>query len=239
MGALYKITFENGKSYIGITSNTLKRRMSLHRSHAKDGRVSALHAAMRKFGADGHRAEVLVIADDWEYLCDLERRAIAAYATLAPHGYNLTTGGEGAPGWKASAEQRAAISRRLTGKNLGNKHTLGYRHSDAAKKKMADAHRGAIFSEERKAKISAAKIGHTYNVGRPCSEETKAKISAAQKGMSQPKERIDKMAATKSAFSPEKKAAISAAISNAMRGRKWSTEARAAQMAARSKNKAK
>lgn len=189
---LYRLVFPNGKTYIGITSKSLKRRVIVHRSHARGGRDYPLHRAIRKFGYEGFRAETLVVCADMDYLCDLERIAIAAFMTLAPHGYNVAEGGR-APmiGRKVSAGTREIMSRRgkarakiqngLPGR-IGNKATQGYRHSDDAKRRIADSGRGAIFSPERRAKIGATKIGNKYNVGRSCSRETRDKIAAAQKG---------------------------------------------------------
>jgi hypothetical protein len=41
-----------------------------------------------------------VIANDFEYLCDLEIKAIKTFGTRYPTGYNMTDGGEGATGPK-------------------------------------------------------------------------------------------------------------------------------------------
>lgn len=192
MGFLYKIEFPNKKSYIGITSTSMKRRFSLHRSHAKTGRDCALHRAIRKYG-EVFSVKTLVEADDWEYLCDLEKRAILAYGTKYPRGYNVTDGGEGIIGVERTLEQRQRMSVSRLGKNLGNQYARGHRHTDEARAKISAAGAGRIFSDERKAKIGATKIGNKYNVGRPCSEETKRKISDAQKGRKKPEHFVLKM----------------------------------------------
>lgn len=110
MGALYRVTAPSGKAYIGISSKTTEQRWKKHVEHALGKRTSgALYAAMRKYGSDNFKVETLVIADDWEYLCDLEKKAIHAYNTKAPFGYNVTDGGEGVLGPR-SDEVKARIS---------------------------------------------------------------------------------------------------------------------------------
>lgn len=99
MGTLYMLTSPAGKSYIGISSKTTEDRWAKHVEHALGKRESgALYAALRKYGHENFKLVTLVIADDWDYLCELERRAIAAFGTLAPAGYNMTLGGEGVVG---------------------------------------------------------------------------------------------------------------------------------------------
>lgn len=98
MGCLYQLIAPNGKSYIGITSKTAEERWNVHLMRVREGRSHALQAAIRKHGQDKFQVKTLVIADDWDYLCDLEKKAIVAYGTMVPNGYNLTSGGEGVVG---------------------------------------------------------------------------------------------------------------------------------------------
>ena len=182
MGCLYQLTFQSGKSYIGITSKTLKRRLIVHKSHARTGRNMPLHKAIRKY--DHFDSKMLVIADDWKYLCDLEKKAILAFDTVTPNGYNVSLGGEGVIGVPRSDDTRRKISERtkklsiikngLPGR-IGNKATLGYRHTDEAKKKIAEAGIGRVFSEQSKKKMSLSKMGH------PVSDETRKKIGDANR----------------------------------------------------------
>lgn len=51
---------------------------------------------------------------------------------------NLTDGGEGSTGWKPPKAWREALSQRLK----GNKHTLGFRHSDESRRKMSESRKG-------------------------------------------------------------------------------------------------
>lgn len=106
MGCLYQIESPSGKKYIGITTKTLPQRMREHEKCARlglgwgkrKGRPPSMvvHRAMRKYGYDKFVAKELVRANDWSYLCDLERKAIVAFETATPLGYNAAEGGEGA-----------------------------------------------------------------------------------------------------------------------------------------------
>lgn len=83
--------------------------------------------------------------------------------------------------YEVSQETRKLISRKNTGKNLGNTHTLGMKHTEEWKQAASERMKGEEnpfygrrHSEEVKRKISIAKQGGK------ASDETKAKLSAAQ-----------------------------------------------------------
>ena len=57
-------------------------------------------------------------------------------------------------GKKFSAEWRAKIAAGNVGKHTNNKSRLGMKHSEAAKQKIGNAHRGKVTSDETKRKIS-------------------------------------------------------------------------------------
>ena len=111
MSTLYQLTSPSGKSYIGISSKTTDARWAKHVEHALGKRENgALYSALRKYGTDMFQVKTLVIADDWEYLCQLEQKAIRAFNTKAPNGYNITDGGEGTVGRVITAQERERIS---------------------------------------------------------------------------------------------------------------------------------
>ena len=94
MGYVYKITNTvNSKSYIGISVHEPeKRRIKAHLS-GHGNRILA--RAVKKYGRDAFTYEILEANVFDEFLPDLEVAYIANYNTVAPHGYNLTYGGEG------------------------------------------------------------------------------------------------------------------------------------------------
>lgn len=111
MGCLYQLTSPGGKSYIGISSKSTEDRWAKHTEHAFGKRnAGALYAALRKYGVESFKVKTLVIADDWDYLCEIEKRAIVAFGTKSPNGYNITDGGEGTVGRIIDDEERSNIS---------------------------------------------------------------------------------------------------------------------------------
>jgi group I intron endonuclease len=118
---VYAITnLINGKRYIGITEESLKRRWSQHTYYARRGAPSAIHRAMKKHGVENFAiVELARLAKGSEraILCEMERFWIAQERTLTPNGYNMTPGGDGLPkgeknpnvGRKASPEKIAKM----------------------------------------------------------------------------------------------------------------------------------
>mgnify|MGYP003562257139 CR=1 FL=1 len=111
---LYLVTSPTGKQYVGITTLTVNRRMTGHRTAARQGLPYPLHAAIRKYGFDAMQVEVLNTSRNLAELHVLEVETIAKLNTEAPNGYNLTAGGEGTTGHSVSDEQRYAIGQRMT-----------------------------------------------------------------------------------------------------------------------------
>lgn len=131
---VYRLTCQiSEKAYIGITRLHPRKRWAQHQAHAlRENRQSAIGAAIRKYGPETFVLEVLCEGVDEEEAAALERGLIAAFKTLTPNGYNLTSGGEyrkvlseesrakisrAAKGRKMSAEFRAKVSARFKGKS--------------------------------------------------------------------------------------------------------------------------
>lgn len=67
----------------------------------------------------------------------------------------------------------------------GGEGSSGMVHSPATRKKIGDSHRGkkrTPFSAETRAKMSAALLGNTYNLGRKHTDDAKANMSGSQMG---------------------------------------------------------
>jgi len=192
MGELYKLDFENGKSYIGITTKTAEQRFKGHRGaiYSKRSRCTALYDAWRKYGDP--KLTILAVLENID-LKATEVRAIKVYGTLSPVGYNLTTGGdlnttfteETRARMSASAKGRAfseAAKAKLALVNIGNKYLLGHVHSAESRAKMSASGLGKVRSDETRAKMSQAQMGNTKWLGRIHTAGTKAKMSAAKMG---------------------------------------------------------
>ena len=129
---VYRLTCQaSAKSYIGITRLHPTKRWAQHQVHAlRENRQSAIGAAIRKYGPEAFAREVLCEAANEEEAVVLERVFIAAFETMVPAGYNLTSGGEYRK--VLSEESRAKIGR---------------------------ANSGRKWSEERRARMSALQKG--------------------------------------------------------------------------------
>lgn len=110
MGCLYRLEFPSGKSYIGVTLKTAALRLKQHVTDARRG-DRLIGQAIRKYGAENCRVVTLVISDDFAYLKEMEKRAIAAFGTFRPGGYNSTMGGDGVidPSGQSEIKRRAKL----------------------------------------------------------------------------------------------------------------------------------
>lgn len=150
----------NGKQYVGqATTKNFRIRQNNWKCLKHPYAGKAINAARAKYGIDAFDFEILKECNDDE-LDYWEKFYIKKLNTKAPYGYNMTDGGE--TSW------------------IKNKH-----HSEEARKKMSEARKGIIFSEEHKKKISESHKGKTpWNKGKSHSEETRRKIGEARIGVS-------------------------------------------------------
>lgn len=167
MGVLYKLAFPNGKEYIGITRQGLQVRLKEHAKAVRSGKGHLLHRAWREHGFP--RVQVLAVVEN-ACLAETEIRAIQAFNTKHPGGYNLTDGGEGVVGLPCSEETK----QKLRAANLGK------RHSEESRLRLSLALRGRICRDDTRAKISAANTGR--GIGRFVSEETRKKLRQTSSG---------------------------------------------------------
>ena len=177
IGYIYKLTAPNGKVYIGQTDN-LRRRHTDYASGRCRGQ-KLLYNSIQKYGWDAHRVEVLFEgpASD-KHLNLLETEYVRIHKSNRNRypeegGLNLTDGGGGVRGHKASPETKAKISAALRGR------------------------RKPPRSAEYRANIGAASRGRKH------STDSKAKRSAAQRGRKQSSETIAKKQKPVSQFTKE------------------------------------
>lgn len=161
----------NGKSYIGFSSHWPDR-VKLHESAAKTGSNFLFHKAIRKYGFENFKWDVLYQSKDYVHtLKSMEPHFIEEYDTFYGEGYNMTLGGEGACGAVRSDETRNRL------KAAWKKRAP---MSDETKEKIAEASRGRVCSAETRKKISESQIGKIVPL------ETRAKLSAINKGKPSP-----------------------------------------------------
>ena len=108
-GYIYKISFPNGKCYIGLTNRTIKQRWKEHYYHAKAGDTRRLYNALRKYNmVDTFQMIVIDTAETEEELCEKEIAHIEIHNSHynRGNGYNMTDGGEGISGYEYTEEDR-------------------------------------------------------------------------------------------------------------------------------------
>ena len=116
---VYEHLFPNGKRYIGITSKNPKDRWENGNGyHQKNQPV--MYNAIRKYGWENIKHNILFDNLTEEEAKEKERELIQEYNTFIyaenSMGYNMTLGGEGTLGHKATDKTREAIRNRLLGK---------------------------------------------------------------------------------------------------------------------------
>jgi len=132
--------------YLGQTTRTLKQRKSSHLSSSKKGSTYYLHRAIRKYGAENFKWEVIYNASSEEELNEKETFFIKEYNTNSQDGYNLTEGGRGIRGWKHSELTKEKIKQ------------------CAIKNNSAQYLKKFVQSEEGRKKISLMQLGKTYEM---------------------------------------------------------------------------
>lgn len=161
MPCVYQLTFPSGKRYIGIARN-FDRRWAVHKHMALSGKSSlAVHCAIRKYGADAAKREILLIGT-LDYVKKIEISLIAACGTQTPNGYNITPGGDGVV---YTDEMRLQASIREKARVTPEYREM--RRAQAVGRKM---------TSDQNAKNSAAKKEHWQD------PEYRAKMAIAFKG---------------------------------------------------------
>lgn len=165
----------NNKRYIGLTSNSIKKRW--RSGHGYDNQIFG--KAIKKYGWNNIKHIIVakgLTEDEAEWL---ESEMIKIYNTTNyKYGYNISPGGN-----IMSEETKEKISYKLKGRIFNEEH----------KRKISLANTGRIVSNETKEKLRAINLGKTLspdtinkirikNIGHKTSEETKEKISKSNKG---------------------------------------------------------
>lgn len=128
---LYKITNIISKSiYIGITKNAPQMRFSSHKCAANRGEKSKFYDAIRKYGINNFKLEILNSFSNIEKLYKAEKNAIKCFKKS---GYNLYNILEGGISYfpiidKESWKKKLKIARK------GRRPSLGMKHTDRNKK---------------------------------------------------------------------------------------------------------
>lgn len=150
----------NGKQYVGITSISLNKRKSNHKSLALQcGSQTKFHRALRKHGVENFKWEILdESAANVEILIEKEIEYISKFNTYK-YGYNMTIGGDGAVGSVHSDEWKLQQSKRAKNFHQENKEhqkwlkmSLEEKYGDASniiRQKMSNTHKGKLINGKR------------------------------------------------------------------------------------------
>jgi hypothetical protein len=144
---LYRLSFSNGKDYIGMTSGKAKRRFIGHRSSANKMSHYPVAKAWRKHGEP--KLEVLCVGSN-EYVAEMEQKAILLFKSVVPNGYNVALGGNGVMiGRRHTEASKLAMSIGHAGKVLTDEHRM----------RIGIAATGKVMTDEQRSKSRAARIG--------------------------------------------------------------------------------
>lgn len=159
---IYVLRGPSGLEYVGKASD-VRLRLGTHR-RSKATTDSYVGKAVAKHGPTAFEC-CLLIRGLPSILSEIEVLVIAQRKTRAPLGYNLTSGGDGAPGKKLTDEQK----RRISEMNKGRVK------SEETRRRLREAHTGKKYSAEVRAKISAA------GRGRKMSDVARAALALANR----------------------------------------------------------
>lgn len=183
---LYRLTFPNGKYYIGVTVNVYKR-FRRHRYNALNhrGKNTPLYNAIRKYGWEVIRKEVLLAGEPPWVLQEEVIQILRHRSQETSYGYNISPGGT-APmlGRKHSELTRNKLKGRTgstywKGKTFSDEHRARMSES---RKKLPSPSKGCKWSDESRSKIMKV----TDEDARKIREDTRTQsVIALEYGISQ------------------------------------------------------
>jgi group I intron endonuclease len=209
---IYKITNKiTNKIYIGQTTTPLRARINKHIRDAKKGSKSYFHKSLIKYGIENFKISIICYANNLDELNHREKFCIRIFKSLAPSGYNLTTGGY----FPGNTHQKGKTYEQIYGTELANKIrekcSKWKRNFKPWNKGLCGIknpmYKKSYMSKENREKLSKERTGAgnpmykatPWNKGIPVSKETKNKLSLALKGKPSPmkgkkltKEQIEK-----------------------------------------------
>ena len=207
---IYSMTnIVNNKRLIGQTTN-FRARFGRYNGLLVKGiyKNGHLQNAFKKYGTDNIRMELVNLCDR-ENLTEMENYFCKAFNTMDRNfGYNLK---DPITHSMISEETR----KRMSEKMMGKKHSLGYKHTSAAKKDISDALIGnkkcvgrkpwnkgieGEYSEDYIEKIRKA------HIGKKCTEETKRRMSESAKGRKNTEESKKKLSESRIKLFAERRA---------------------------------
>ncbi len=195
MFEVYCHTSPSGKRYVGYSRDGMAKRWREHCEESRAGSDRLVCRAIRKYGADSFKHELLAVTDTEAGAHASKRYWIVAWKTLAPGGYNATMGGDGGErsevvleklraAWARDPDRKARASVDLSERNKGNSYAtagIGRKWSVESRARRSEAMRGV--KQGRRSELGRANLAAAAkNKGYSHSPETIAKMSAARRG---------------------------------------------------------
>jgi group I intron endonuclease len=161
MGYIYCITSPSSKQYIGQTKRKVTTRLREHKN--KKSSCYAISNAIKKYGWEHMVVEILVECPN-EELDKNEIECIELYRTLAPEGYNCTTGGESKKEYcdETRKKQSDGMKKAHREGRAGNYDWTGKKHSEETKQKIRNASLKQHTADFRKKNIYYKRRGGIF-----------------------------------------------------------------------------
>lgn len=170
-GIIYCYTSPSGKQYIGQTWNEIKRK----NDHKNGRRKCAFYDAIKKYGIDNFKYELLHESDNQQELDFLEDMEIMTRNTLVPNGYNIRRGGSHGKHSEAS-KKLSSIShkgKKLPGVSIANR---GRRRTEEQRRAQSKRTKGA--NNPRAVKVLCLETGIIYSTVKEAAEKINCRNKA-------------------------------------------------------------
>lgn len=189
---IYMHTAPNGKAYVGMTKDYIRRCRDHQATHVSKCRLFS--AAIQKHGWGNFEHEVLLTGLTLDVANDMEDDIIMLFNTLSPNGYNLKRGGRHAA---LTEDAKAKMSATHTGKKMSPESRekmsiakAGFRHSEQTKLAIGAHWKGKAKPQDVREKISMSHTGKKMPdgfgkkvaermLGKKLSQETRDRMRAA------------------------------------------------------------
>ena len=171
---VYQHISPNGKVYVGITKKKPEHRWNNGRGYKPN---KHFYSAIKKFGWDNFKHEIVATNLSKEDACKLEQELIEKHDSTNPEkGYNKSIGVEcGSLGVKYPPE---VIAKRRKNRTYTSSWAKGKKFTEEHKNKIRIANTGKKATEETRRKLSEAHKGKpTWRKGKTMSDDVRMKTS--------------------------------------------------------------